>query len=207
MIKINLIGQKFNRLKVLKRVDNKWECKCDCGNIVFINTYKLKSGHTKSCGCYKIDILKRNVITHGLSKTRIYKCYHDMKARCYRKSRNDYKWYGGKGIKVCKEWLSDFVIFYNWAINNNYRDNLTLDRKNTNGNYEPNNCQWITISEQQCKRSDCNFIEFNGNIYSMKQLSKTVNIPYNTLKAKYNKLNHNHTKFIEYINKKKLGGF
>lgn len=202
MIKINLIGQKFNRLKVLERIGNKWKCECDCGKITFVITNKLKSGHTKSCGCYKIDKIKEKITTHGLTKTRIYKCYHDMKARCYKESKADYKWYGAKGVKVCEEWLSDFMIFHNWAMDNDYKDDLTLDRIKPDGNYEPNNCQWITISEQQSKRRDCNFIEFNGKTYSMRQLSELTNIPYNTLRSKYNNLNHNHEKFTNYIYKK-----
>lgn len=205
-------NKKIGRLNVIESIikfsGNRnrtfWKCKCDCGKIVEIEHYKLKSEHTRSCGCLQSELtIKRNTI-HDLSKTRIYKGYHSMKNRCYNITTKDYKWYGAKGVKVCEEWLSDFMIFHDWAMNNGYKDNLTLDRIKPNGNYEPNNCQWITISEQQSKRRDCNFIEFNGKTYSMKQLSDFTGIKHNTLRAKYNKLNHNHKEFINYINKKLL---
>lgn len=88
---------------------------------------------------------------HGMKGTRIYDTWLGMKARCNNPKSKDYKYYGGKGIAVCKEWRDDFIVFYNWAMSNGYKEGLTLDRINHDGNYEPANCQWITRSENAKK--------------------------------------------------------
>lgn len=97
---------------------------------------------------------KNGMIRHGLYNTRIHKIWHSMYCRCYYKSTNGYKNYGGRGIKICDEWKHSqgFINFYNWAIENGYEENLTLDRIDVNGNYEPNNCRWITLKEQSRNR-------------------------------------------------------
>jgi len=87
--------------------------------------------------------------THGLSRTRLYKIWFGMKSRCYNNNTKGFENWGGRGIIVCDEWLNDFLSFYNWALKNGYKDNLSIDRINNNGNYEPNNCRFITIQEQQ----------------------------------------------------------
>ena len=89
----------------------------------------------------------KNAKTHGLSKTRLYTIWHSMKCRCHYPATNQYKNYGGRGIKICDEWEKGFLPFYNWAMSNGYKDDLTLDRINVNGNYEPSNCKWSTKKE------------------------------------------------------------
>lgn len=86
--------------------------------------------------------------THGMSRTRLYRIFHDMKRRCYKPKDTSYSNYGGKGIKICKEWLDNQEVFFEWALNNGYDDNLTIDRIDSKGNYEPSNCRWITQKEQ-----------------------------------------------------------
>lgn len=156
---IDITGNKYNMLTVLRydhSSDDKgrsyWLCKCDCGNEKVILSDSLKNGNTKSCGCLK----KQNNQTNGLWNTRIYNIWRNMKGRCYNpKSYKNYKHYGGRGIKVCDEWLNDFKSFYNWSITHGYRDDLTIDRIDVNGNYEPSNCRWITMQEQnRNKRSN-----------------------------------------------------
>lgn len=88
--------------------------------------------------------------THGLSKTRLYSIFYDMKGRCYNKNDTTYKYYGEKGVKVCSEWLEDQTSFFEWALENGYSDNLTIDRINVEGNYEPSNCRWTTQLQQNC---------------------------------------------------------
>lgn len=114
-------------------------------------------------------------------KTRLYSIYRGMKDRCQRKTNDNYNRYGGRGIKVCEEWLSDFMAFYNWAINNGYKDNLTIDRINSNGNYEPSNCRWQTYKEQANNTRKNNFITFNNETHSLSQWAEILGMKRSTL--------------------------
>lgn len=142
----NLLDHKFGKLIVIdfvgvdKTKKAMWLCKCECGNTTITNTHNLKSGNTTSCGCSRTK-LKQNI-------PRLYRIWNGMKTRCSNPNKKEYKNYGGRGIKVCDEWLK-YENFYNWAINNGYKDNLTIERINNDSDYEPSNCTWITIQEQQ----------------------------------------------------------
>jgi hypothetical protein len=127
--------------------------KCYCGNEFKANTNSINSNGTRSCGCYQKEIAKQTIIknasTHNLSLTRLHIIWKNMKQRCYNKNNPSYKLhYGSKGITICEEWKNNFMIFHNWAINNGYDINLTIDRINPKGNYEPNNCRWATAYTQ-----------------------------------------------------------
>jgi len=142
------IGNKYGKLTVLEKLDirsrdTKWICKCDCGNEIIVPGKSLRSGNTKSCGCLTYK--------HGKTNSRIYNIYHHMKKRCNNYKDHRYKYYGGKGIKVCDEWEKDFNTFYEWAIKNGYDETKTIDRIDSNKNYTPENCQWITGSENATK--------------------------------------------------------
>lgn len=142
-------GMKFTRLTALRIVgktkDNRpaWLCRCDCGNEVIVSEHNLKRNNTKSCGCYKRDAHFKSHYKHGNCKTRLYRIWSNMKSRCDRESNDNYQWYGGRGISYAKEW-SDYSTFEKWAIANGYDDSLELDRINTNGDYSPDNCRFIT---------------------------------------------------------------
>jgi hypothetical protein len=157
-----MIGRQFGRLTVLRDTGKRtptrniiWLCTCRCGNKTNVRGTHLTSGTTKSCGCLKkemvIKLIKKNIM-HGNSGTRLYTIWIGMKARCYLKTNADYKYYGARGIKVCLSWRYDFLNFKIWALSYGYQNNLTIDRKKSDGNYSPHNCQWLTKSENSKKR-------------------------------------------------------
>lgn len=135
-----------------------------------------------------VDI-KREVIimparSHGDTGTRLHRIWQNMKARCYGKYSREYENYGGRGIVVCDEWRNSYEKFKEWAISNGYDENLTIDRINTDGNYEPSNCRWITNKEQQNNKRDNVCYEFNGEIKTLAQWSEELGICYKTLQKR-----------------------
>lgn len=154
---LELSGQRFGRLLVIRREGSRngratWYCKCDCGNYKVVIGKNLKNGKTSSCGCLHKELLSKRSKTHGMTGKRLYRIWHDMKNRCEYSKDKKYSYYGGRGIKVCNEWSSNFESFMTWALSNGYNDLLTIDRINNDGNYEPNNCRWITMKEQCSNR-------------------------------------------------------
>lgn len=122
--------------------------------------------------------------THGLSTENWYQSYRSMMDRCYRKTAGNYKDYGAKGITVCDEW-HDPNSFKEWAMENGYREDLTLDRIDVNGNYEPYNCRWATRKEQANNRGNTVFVEVNGAMYTISELSEITGINRSTLNNRY----------------------
>lgn len=182
-------GQKFNSLTVVsfhhnsKKTDY-YLCKCDCGNDKVVSKSHLVFGDIKSCGCLQRKAASNLLKTHGLSKTRLHRIWIAMRTRCNNKNFLYYKNYGGRGVKVCKEWNKSFITFYNWAMANGYRDGLTIDRINNEGNYEPKNCRFITKKEQdRNKRTNC-IIVYKGEKHCIKEWSEILNISYNKLRTR-----------------------
>ena len=149
-----LIGFKRDRLECISyegklRYDKHyWKCACDCGNHIILSSSNVVKGPV-SCGCYRAEKLLENRFDgykHGLHKHRLYSIYHTMLQRCTNPKATRYECYGGKGIKICEEW-STFINFYNWAVDNGYDDGLSIERIESNDDYRPGNCEWITLSE------------------------------------------------------------
>ena len=153
----SIIGEKFGRLTVLEDAGftttgarkKLFKCVCDCGKIVIVKRNSLISGHTKSCGCFEIESKKTNNLKHGLRHHPLYTTWLNIKDRCNNPNNTHYKNYGERGIKMCKEWSNDFKSFYDWAINNNYKKGLSIERLDVNKGYSPDNCSWIPFNKQE----------------------------------------------------------
>ena len=179
-------GQKIARLTLLKEIPacrgRSWECLCDCGNKLTVNESLIRNGSVKSCGCLAKEYKSVGNVIHNLCNTRINKIYQGMKNRCSLKSSISYKNYGARGIKVCDEWLGEngIINFYNWAIANGYNDNLTIDRIDNNGDYEPSNCRWTTRLEQQNNTRINRWFEYKGERLTLSQITRKYNINIST---------------------------
>lgn len=164
-----------------------YNCECICGNSNVVRLNDLRSGNTKSCGCYKSKTTSERVSTHGMSKTKLYRRWKDMRRRCNNPNRKGYKNYGGRGIKVCEEWEEDFMNFYNWSMENGYLEELEIDRIDNDGNYEPNNCRWITRKEQSNNKQQSRYVTINGITKTLKDWSAESGLPYDTLRLRLNR--------------------
>ncbi|MDR0475049.1 MAG: hypothetical protein LBH43_15420 [Treponema sp.] len=182
---IDLTGKRFGRLTVIERAENgsrgnsRWACKCDCGKMIVIRADHLRSRqHKISCGCFLFG--KK---THGDSGKRLYRIWVQMKLRCENQSSKesrDKKNYRDRGIRVCQEW-HDYKVFKAWALKNGYNDNLSIDRIDNNGNYEPSNCRWADIITQANNTRRNINIKYNGKTMTLKQWSTELGIKYRTL--------------------------
>ena len=126
-------------------------------------------------------------LKHGLCNTPLYKVWQTMKQRCTNPNCRGYQWYGAKGVKVCEDW-QDVESFYRWAVSHGYQEGLTLDRIEITGDYEPKNCRWITMSEQQTNKSSNHLIEYNGEKRTLTEWSNLLGIPRTTLSNRLNTL-------------------
>lgn len=124
-----------------------YEARCECGDVRGYQLKYLIRGDTKSCGCYRNDMISQAVTTHNISKHPLYQAYQDIKRRCYDKRCKSYPDYGGRGIYMCSLWLNDIMAFYNWGLENGWEPGLEIDRRNNDGIYEPDNCRFVTREE------------------------------------------------------------
>lgn len=185
----DLTGQKFGELTAIKYAYSKnnsryWLCLCTCGKEKIARTADLIAGKTKSCGCLQFKTRQNTGLQskkHGMTNSRIYNIWRRMRYRCYSNRDEHYKNYGQRGVAVCKEWLNDFSNFYNWAISNGYKDNLTIDRIDVNGNYEPLNCRWVDMKVQSNNKRNNHYISFNNEIHTISQWADLHNIRETTL--------------------------
>ena len=183
---MDLTGQRFGKLVVLhlgtrtacNRV--RWVCQCDCGNITEVQANDLRRGVVVSCGCYGRSIGGiRNKIHGDAHKSRLHNIWCGMRQRCHNKNHPYYKDYGGRGIYVCKEW-DDYLVFKEWALSNGYAENLTIERIDNNAGYNPDNCTWITRSEQ--RKNQRRNIMYKGKC--LKYWTNLLGLSYYTIKSR-----------------------
>lgn len=205
----DLTGKKFDKLKVVSRADDyikpnghkiiQWHCVCECGNEVTVRAEYLTSGHTKSCGCKR---LVSHTKTYGQTNTRLYKIWIGIKERCCNPKRNNYYLYGGRGIKLCDEWLN-FENFYHWSVNNGYSNELTIDRIDNDLDYSPSNCRWATNKQQSNNRRSNRIIKYNGESHTLQEWSKITGINSNTIRMRIDKYGWSVEKALFYPSTKK----
>lgn len=188
--KSDLTGMKFERLTVLgdggkDKFNNRLrKCRCDCGEITFATRTALKSGHKRSCGCLMRERVGNMRRIDGRSSDNLYHLYYNIRNRCTNPNDPNYKYYGGRGIALCKEWR-DWESFKDWATLKGYEKGLTLDRIDVNGNYEPSNCRWITQAEQMRNTRKTRYLTYQGETKPLIEWCEILGISFNTASARF----------------------
>lgn len=184
----DLSGKVYGRWTVIKFSHRKgknyyWVCKCSCekNTIKTVNSAQLNNGQSQSCGCFN----KETITKHGLNGNKLYHIFNSMKARCYSTTNKSYKNYDGRGIKICDEWLNDVKLFIEWAHKNGYKEGLTIERKDVNGDYCPQNCCWESRKTQSNNTRKNIFIDYNGKTQTLTQWAEEYNIKPHTLYYRY----------------------
>ncbi len=208
-----MFGQKFGKLTVLpivfiedirdengKIINSKRQyvlkCKCDCGNYYYANRLQLLNDRVHSCGCEKKQRLSEINATYSKKYSdcdsqptskynQLYHSWGAMRHRCLSENDIHYKNYGGRGITIYEDWLN-YEKFKEWALQSGWQPNLTIDRIDYNGNYEPSNCRWITQKEQTNNTSGNKMITYNGKTQSLAMWCEELNLPYGRTKARFN---------------------
>lgn len=218
MAKLNLIGQRYGKLIVIKEVERhyqqsgkpvrRWLCKCDCGNEKVIYQSSLRSGNTKSCGCGCEENRKKIMMKlgHHINNNYLYPKLTNtimaMRCRCNNPNSNEYYRYGGRGIKICDEWMdkkAGISNFINWALNNGYKDGLTIDRIDNDKGYFPENCKWSDRFEQMSNTSKSKKITYQGKQYCFASLGRKIGVSSSTINKWYQKGNKTGEEIIKAI--------
>lgn len=153
-----------------------WLCKCDCGKEFTTYGFSLRRGWTKSCGCFGKEAQRKAITTHGMTNTPLYRCWDAMKRRCMNPSTKHYERYGGRGISVCDEWKASFESFRDWAFANGYKEGLSIDRIDNNGNYCPENCRWANSYTQAKNKRNNVWITFRGTTMILSEWARMLHI-------------------------------
>lgn len=179
----NLKGLVFGRLTVQVRTRYRdrvaWWCKCECGKSKMATSQLLKRGNVRSCGCLQRDLASARQTTHGMSNSREYKSWSLAKKRCYNRGCRQYRYYGGRGIRMCRRWRVSFQEFLNDM--GSRPIGSSLDRKNNNGHYTPLNCRWATQLQQSNNTRGNRIIAWRGERKSIAQWARAIGLKYNTL--------------------------
>lgn len=177
---LDLIGKRIGKLTIVEKTEERkhnsvlWRAVCDCGGERLISSNQFKYKKVKSCGCTR----------KGYRNTRIYVIWSNMIQRCTNSKRPEYKNYGGRGISVCEEWKNP-IAFIEWGFDNGYKDDLTIERIDVNGNYEPNNCTWKNYSEQAQNKRNVIKTEINGELLSLREIANKYDFSRTTIYERY----------------------
>lgn len=181
---MDVVDLKYGRLKIIaedgKGCRRRAICVCDCGTTKSVRLDSLRSGTIQSCGCLNREISKMVNTKHGCYRDRLYKIWAGIKGRCFNPKNTAFKDYGGRGITLCEEW-HDFKVFKEWANRSGYRDDLTIERKDVNGNYEPSNCTWASVSDQRRNTTRVPGLIFKGERKTLRQWASICGISISTL--------------------------
>ena len=164
-----------------------WKCLCDCGNTHITTSNLLRKGITTQCRACSIKQIGEKNKKHEVVSKRLYCCYTNIKTRCTNKKQDTYNRYINRGIDMCKEWKESYLSFQEWAIKNGYSDNLTIDRIDNNGNYEPNNCRWVDRKVQSNNRKTNKILEYKEEKDTLSNWSNRLKIPYHYIQYRVKK--------------------
>lgn len=182
---IDMLGTTHNGCEVISREESNerglamWRVRCFCGNEFNTSGASIRNGRTKSCGCTRNTWAKKMGKmnrTHGETRTRLYVIWKNMKSRCYDTAHKSYKYYGGRGIEVCNEWIDSYESFRNWANLNGYTDDLTIDRIDNNEHYTPNNCQWADTKTQQRNTRRNVYVLYEGKLLTKAEVREKTGL-------------------------------
>lgn len=210
---IEMLGKKYGKLliqgvsykkPVFSKKENRIKkyiyfvkCKCDCGKEKIINAETIKRQKVFSCGCYIKEKLKKGLnVKHGLTNHRLYHIWCCMKNRCYNVNYLEFKYWGGKGVSICDEWKNNFENFYNWAIDNGYKDNLSIDRIDGNKNYCPENCRWATAKEQANNQRNNKLIFYKNQTKTLAEWCNFFGVKYSLVRDRIYRYNWSFEKAI-----------
>ena len=191
-ITMDLTGMEFGRLTVYaysgknKSGINLWACKCSCGNNTIVSRHELRSGDTNSCGCLRREVSKNRFLTHGKRYSKEYQIWLSMKDRCLNKNNISYSNYGGRGIKICDEWISSFEKFYQ-DMGQSPGKEYSIDRIDNNKFYSKENCKWSTRHEQSNNRRVTIIVEYMGEKLPLSDMCVKVGISYECARQRINK--------------------
>lgn len=181
-----LPGQKFGRLTVIREAERQYGhryilCRCDCGNEKTINLNSLIKGMSNSCGCYRKEFIANRNYKHGHTYRadgveRLYRIWQGMKRRCYDADDPGYNNYGARGITICDEWIDDYSTFREWANNNGYSNELTIDRIDNDKGYSPDNCRWATVKEQSNNTRHNHRVTYCGETHTLSEWGDILGI-------------------------------